>query len=463
MLEDFKSAFQSHTADIPRLGGINYTQSAERLRKLLREGPLKLTDIKEAPEKFFLAHSLLCQYATKVGPGFGIRFTVQLNLFAGTIIGLGNPAQVSMLKDFQANGTLGCFCLTEKLAGVNSGLIVNTTCSWDDQKQMFLLDCPDEGSQKNWISQGLTADYAVVVADLFVKGKSYGPHAWIMQLRQNGKLVDGVTAEDMGDKTIGNDLDNARISFKKVWLPKDSLLDRYAGIKDGNYVQHQPGVHNMDMIGQRLYTGRTVIAGSTLVFARTLFASARAYADNKRCWAPKGSISLSEIPQLANLYSLADKELSRVEVLQRCVESRLCDCLRSDRLPDAHLVEKVAVLKVKAIETSISLCFKLKQELGSYALMGGSGFEQMDYLQCCKFAEGDSRILMQKIARDRLHAFGTSPQGTGKEAEVCRELGSKLLSGGKNAWNDNWKLVYSLADFVIDRVVDEAAGPSARL
>eukprot|EP00449_Zooxanthella_nutricula_P018949 CAMPEP_0198533762 /NCGR_PEP_ID=MMETSP1462-20131121/34785_1 /TAXON_ID=1333877 /ORGANISM="Brandtodinium nutriculum, Strain RCC3387" /LENGTH=52 /DNA_ID=CAMNT_0044263677 /DNA_START=1 /DNA_END=156 /DNA_ORIENTATION=- len=51
----------------------------------------------------------------------------------------------------------------------------------------------------------------------------------------------------------------------------------------------------------------------------------------------------------------------------------------------------VACLKVKAIETSISFCFRLKQELGSYALMGGTGFEKMDYLQCCKFAEGDSR------------------------------------------------------------------------
>ena len=26
----------------------------------------------------------------------------------------------------------------------------------------------------------------------------------------------------------------------------------------------------------------------------------------------------------------------------------------------------------------------------------------MDFLQCCKFAEGDSRILMQKMARDKL-------------------------------------------------------------
>jgi acyl-CoA oxidase len=35
-------------------------------------------------------------------------------------------------------------------------------------------------------------------------------------------------------------------------------------------------------------------------------------------------------------------------------------------------------------------------------MMHGSGFELTDMLLTCKFAEGDSRILAQNIARDRL-------------------------------------------------------------
>jgi len=34
-----------------------------------------------------------------------------------------------------------------------------------------------------------------------------------------------------------------------------------------------------------------------------------------------------------------------------------------------------------AQETSIDLCFRLKQDVGSHALMGDTGFEQMDFLQ----------------------------------------------------------------------------------
>lgn len=463
-MADFPTAFRAATADLPALGSnIHYSVSADRLRKLLREGPLKLTDLREAPENFFAAHRLLSEYATRVGPGFGIRFTVQFNLFAGTVIALGNSQQVALLSEWQAQGQLGCFCLTEKLAGVNSGLVVNTTCTWDESKQMFLLDCPNDGAYKNWISQGLSADMAVVIANLIVKGKPKGPHGFLMKIRQNGELVSGVVAKDMGDKTIGNDLDNAEIAFSQVWLPKESLLDKYAGIEGGEYVQKQKGVSNMDMIGQRLYTGRTVIAGSTLVFARSLYQSAKNYADNKKCWSPQGGVPLSSVPQLAHLYVQTDQELKRVEALARVVETRLGECLRHDKIPDSKLVEMVAVLKVKAIETSISACFKLKQELGSYALMGGTGFEKLDYLQCCKFAEGDSRILMQKLTRDRLQAFAKAPGGEGKEAEACMKLGMNLKSGGKQAWNDNFALVYDIAEMVMERIVDEASGPRASL
>jgi hypothetical protein len=55
-------------------------------------------------------------------------------------------------------------------------------------------------------SQGCVADDAVVIADLVLKGKSHGPHAFVMPLRKNGALVKGVTITDMGDKTIANDL-----------------------------------------------------------------------------------------------------------------------------------------------------------------------------------------------------------------------------------------------------------------
>ena len=77
--------------------------------------------------------------------------------------------QVSRLADYQAAGELGCFGLTEKLAGVQSGLVVQTTATFDPSTDTFVLNTPSEGARKNWISQGFVADKAVVLADLIVK------------------------------------------------------------------------------------------------------------------------------------------------------------------------------------------------------------------------------------------------------------------------------------------------------
>lgn len=86
-----------------------------------------------------------------------------------------------LLEDMQAKGQLGCFALTEKLAGVNSGLVVETTATWDQGSQTFELNTPYPGAAKNWISQGVVADYAVVMASLVMGGKNLGPHAFVMQ------------------------------------------------------------------------------------------------------------------------------------------------------------------------------------------------------------------------------------------------------------------------------------------
>lgn len=435
---------------------LHYSESAKRLRQLLQLGLLRQTDIRDCPERFFMAHRQLSKYATQLGPGFGIRFTVQFNLFAGTIIGLGGPQQLADLDRMQENGRLGCFALTERLAGVNSGLVVNTTCTWDPKTETFDLHCPNEDAYKNWISQGLTADMAVAVATLMIGGKSYGPHAFVMDFRKDGKLVDGVTIGDMGGKTIGNDLDNAWIKFDHVKLPKTALLNKYSDIDGDSYVQKVKGVKAFEMIGQRLYTGRAVIAQSTLVFTRSLFDQTKAYSDSKKCWNPKGTNALSNIPQLEALYVEADSRLRRLELLIHKIENALSQCLSAGTLPSVDLIDTVATAKVKCIETTIELCFRLKNEVGSYALMAGTGFERLDYLNCCKFAEGDSRILMQKMARDRMQAFKKKQDGAEAEVECCMQLGGALMSSKDpmKAWNESWETVYKLAELVMQRHMD---------
>lgn len=453
-------------------GAMAYQESAGRLRKLLEHGLLKLDDIERAPERFFEAHRLLAKRAPALGSGFWVRFTVQYNLFAGTVVGLGSKQQRDELAAMQQRGTLGCFGLTERFAGVNSGLVVNTTATWNPDRQCFVLNTPNDGACKNWISQGLTADKAVVVADLRVRGKSHGPHAFLMTFRENGGVVPGITIGDMGRKTIGNDLDNVWIRFDDVPLHRNALLSRYAKVENDEYVGTK-GVRTMEMIGQRLFTGRVAVAQAALTFARGLFDSTKAYSDAKACWAPSGAtLTLSSVPQLRALYAEAYAKLDELDAFAATIERELCGVLRGGGIPRVELQQAIAVAKVHCVGSATQLCWRLKQEVGSYGLMGGTGFENIDFLLCCAFAEGDGRVLQQKMARDAMaaHARGADaaagPEVTQRCVELARELKNAQAKGAtrQQAWDSNWDRVYGLAEAVIAHTVRSfASAPLSKL
>merc|ERR1711979_162486 len=90
------------------------------------------------------------------------------------------------------------------------------------------------------------------------------------------------------------------------------------------------------------------------------------------------------------------------------VERQLHQYLKTDGLPPAEMGEAIGVAKIRGVHTALRCYQELSSEVGSHALMAGdghSGFLFGDILLVTKFAEGDSRILMQKMARDRLRQF----------------------------------------------------------
>jgi len=441
-------------------GESSHEESAAHLRALVRSGLLTHTDLRDNPSRFFLAHRLLAERAVEHGPGFWIRFTVHYNLCFGTVLAVGGPEQIGAMAAVEAEGKLGCFALTEKLAGVQSGLVVRTTAEYDAASDEFVLTTPDEGSQKNWISQGHVADSAVVLADLSVGGKREGPHAFVVDLK-----AEGVSTGDMGPKTTGNDLDNAWIAFDKVRVPNESLLDAHCGVVDGEYVLKSENVKPFEMIGQRLYTGRVAVAQAALVFRRRLFDVTRAYADAKPIPAVAGGQDppLSGIPQLKALFAEAENTAGALEAFVDACEEKLTPHLAASTPPSDELAHEIACAKVRAVEHATDLCWRLKQEVGSYALMKSSAFAHLDFLSCCKFAEGDSRILMQKMARDAVRALskGTVPADAA-EARLCADLAAALAPAGKDKaaaaalWDENWELVYALAEAIMDRTIADA-------
>jgi len=439
--------------------------SAQTLREFVKKGILRFTDMKNQPERFFCAHRLL---ATRVLGGFGIRFTVQYNLFAGSILGLGGPEQVALLDQFQKRGELGCFALTEVGAGVLSGFIVEATATWNSERDGFVINTPTPDAEKNWISQGLVADWIVVFANLLVGGTNHGPHPFLLRMRreEDGTLLPGITVTDMGRKSVANDLDNARIRFENVFASRACLLNRFCTISpSGEYRQVGEEPMRIEVIGQRLLTGRLAIAEAALVAIRQLFYKSKEYADNKLVNGIGGKRPLSSLPHLKHIFDEAHERLARAETFTASVEARLCTHLRRGTIPDDNLVEALAVAKIRDVGIAQETMDHLEQEVGSYALMSSSGFIYKDMLLCCRFAEGDSRVLLLKIARDELKRVRKAgwfrllwqlifERNTYKRTraykafELVRALRAapSLLEG----FDLEWKKVYALAEAVCD-------------
>lgn len=176
------------------------------------------------------------------------------------------------------------------------------------------------------------------------------------------------------------------------------------------------------------------------------------------------------MPQLQSLFDEAEETAAQLEAFAARCEAKLTPLLEAGGKPDDNLAHEIATAKVLCVESAIDLCWRLKQEVGSYALMGTSGFVHLDFLNCCKFAEGDSRVLMLKMSRDRMRQFakeakaGTPPRG-GEEEELrlCASLGAALApAGGDKAaemalWDENWRTVYALAEAIMDRTLRSAS------
>ena len=80
---------------------------------------------------------------------------------------------------------IGCFCLTELGFG-NNAVKMETTATYDDEKDEFVINSPTALSQKYWISNGFNhANYALVFGQTIVKGKNEGVNAFLVPIRNS--------------------------------------------------------------------------------------------------------------------------------------------------------------------------------------------------------------------------------------------------------------------------------------
>ena len=193
-----------------------------------------------------------------------IKFGVQFGLFGGSIQKLGTKQHhdTYLTKTGEAK-LLGCFAMTETGHGSNVRGI-KTTATYDKNTDCIVIHTPGENDNKEYIGNALDSKMASVFAQLIVNGKNQGVHAILVPVRdKNHELLPGIKIEDNGYKLGLNGVDNGKIWFNQVSVPRENLLNKYGSItKEGNY---HSDIKNAN---KRFFTMLGTLVGGRICVAR---------------------------------------------------------------------------------------------------------------------------------------------------------------------------------------------------
>jgi acyl-CoA oxidase len=372
-----------------------------------------------------------------------VKGGVQWGLFGGALQLLGTKRQHDKyLRDVMSFDLPGCFAMTETGHGSDVQQL-RTTCTYDPETETFDLHTPHQAARKDYIGNAAKdGRMAVVFAQLLTQGKNHGVHAWLVPIRdEQGNPMPGVTIGDDGPKAGLPGVDNGRLTFEHVSVPRDMLLDRYGQVAaDGTYTS---SIENetrrfFTMLGT-LVRGRVSVGGSASSATKLALDIAARYGDTRRQFAAPGEereIVINDylvhqrklLPALAETYALHFAQEELVGTMHDVQTAAHVHGKELDEVAQRELESRAAGLKVAQTAhatRTIQMCREA---------CGGAGYLQENRLPHLKADtdvfttfEGDNTVLLQLVAKGLLtgyrDAFG-SLEGWGKVgfiADMVRE------------------------------------------
>jgi len=342
-----------------------------------------------------------------------VKFGVQFGLFGGAVLQLGTRKHHEQyLRQIATLELPGCFAMTETGHGSNVQMLA-TTATYDPASQEFVVNTPDELARKDYIGNAAChGRMAAVFAQLVVQGASQGVHCLLVPIRDDGgRVLDGVRIEDCGEKLGLNGVDNGRIWFDHVRVPREALLDNFAQVSPEGVYSSPIESRNkrfFTMLGT-LIQGRVSVCGASISATKCAQTIAVRYANRRRQFGVPGSheeMLLLDyrahqrrlLPALATTYALHFAQETLVAELHRVFTGEDVPELDRRRLETmAAGLKSVASWHATAtIQTCRECC-------------GGAGYLSVNRFAALKADtdvfttfEGDNTVLLQLVAKSLL-------------------------------------------------------------
>ena len=306
---------------------------------------------------------------------------------------------------------------------------IKTTATYDKKTDSIIIHTPGKNDNKEYIGNALHSKMASVFAQLIVDGKNEGVHAILVPVRdENHELLSGVKIEDNGYKLGLNGVDNGKIWFNQVSVPRENLLNKYGTIKDdGTYYSDvkNPSKRFFTMLGT-LVGGRICVARAGLGGAKMALTVAIKHALKRRQFNDSIKIQEDLLMDYPSHQLRLTPLVASAYVYHICLDKMMavyCD----DSQPDKRVVEtQVAGLK------SIITWYANSTIQESREACGGKGYLTENRIADLKgdvdiftTFEGDNTVLLLLAAKGVLSDFKAEFNSAGFSA-VLKILGIQI-------------------------------------
>ncbi|RTL66545.1 MAG: acyl-CoA oxidase [Pseudonocardiaceae bacterium] len=349
-----------------------------------------------------------------------VKAGVQWGLFGGAVQVLGTSRHHDeYLRAIMDGELLGCFAMTETGHGSDVQHL-RTTATYDPATREFVIDTPEPGARKDYIGNAARdGKMAVVFAQLVTGGETHGVHAFLMPIRDDaGAAMPGITISDCGEKAGLNGVDNGRLVFDHVRVPREALLNRFADVaEDGTYSSSIENENRrfFTMLGT-LVRGRISVAGGAGSAAQKALALAIRYGSTRRQFADPTTgeeVALLDyrahqrklLPALATTYAL---HLAQEDLVAEMHRIQAPGAVVTDEKAQRDLEYRAAGLKAVATWHATSTIQACREACGGAGYLAENLLPQLkaDSDVFTTF-EGDNTVLLQLLAKGLLSEYGS--------------------------------------------------------
>ncbi|CAH0724581.1 unnamed protein product, partial [Brenthis ino] len=346
-------------------------------------------------------------------------FLLHTAMFLTAILGQGTDEQRDYwIKRILNYEVIGTYAQTE----LGHGTFIRgleTQATYDPSTEEFILHSPTLTSYKWWPGGlGHTANYCVLMAQLYINGKNYGIQPFTVQIRdeETHMPLPGIKVGEIGPKLGFNSANNGFLGFDNVRIPRTMMLMKNAQVlKDGTF---KASSNSKLTYGTMVYVRVTIVNTASKYLERAITIAIR-YSAIRRQSQPKPN---EPEPQILDYVTQQHKLIIGIATVHAYhftvrwlwdlyikINKDLNQGKLSD-LPELHAL--ACCLKVISSSDCTALIEKCRLACGGHGYMLSSSLPLLYGLSTatCTY-EGENTVLLLQAARSLVKAWYQAAKG----------------------------------------------------